>query len=91
MPTTDTELRTDIKKLIVETLRLEDLKPEDIKDADPLFSREVGLGLDSLNALELLTAIEYKFGVRFESDGTAKQHFQSVASLAEFVKSTKAS
>ncbi len=86
----DSELKTDIKKLIVETLRLEDVKPEDIKDADPLFSREVGLGLDSLNALELLTAIEYKFGVRFASDGTAKQHFQSVESLAAFVKSAKA-
>ena len=85
----ETELKTDIKKLIVETLRLEDVKPDDIKDADPLFSREVGLGLDSLNALELLTAIEYKFGVRFASDGTAKQHFASVEALAAFVKSAK--
>ncbi len=82
-------LKTELKNLIVETLRLEDVKAEDIKDAEPLFSRDVGLGLDSLNALELLTAIEYKFGVRFASDGTAKQHFQSVESLAAFVQSAK--
>jgi acyl carrier protein len=84
------DLKTKIKNLIVESLRLEDVKPEDIGDSDPLFSREKGLGLDSINALELLTAIEYTFNVRFENDGSAKQYFQSVDTLASFVESAKA-
>jgi acyl carrier protein len=84
------ELKKQIKQLIVESLRLEDVKPEDIGDADPLFSREKGLGLDSINALELLTAIEYTFNVRFSNDGSAKQYFQSVDTLASFVESAKA-
>jgi acyl carrier protein len=82
---TEPELRTSLKSLIVETLRLEDVKPETIKDEEPLFSPTEGLGLDSLSALEILSAIEFKYGVRFESDGSAKQHFKSVATLAAYL------
>lgn len=82
---TETELRTSLKGLIVETLRLEDVKPETIKDEEPLFSPTEGLGLDSLSALEILSAIEYKYGVKFEGDGSAKQHFRSVATLAAYL------
>jgi acyl carrier protein len=82
---TEPELRTSLKALIVETLRLEDVKPETIKDEEPLFSPTEGLGLDSLSALEILSAIEFKYGVRFESDGSAKQHFKSVATLAAYL------
>ena len=82
---TEPELKTVLKHLIVETLRLEEVKPETIQDEAPLFSPTEGLGLDSLSALELLSAIEFKFGVRFDSDGTAKQHFKSVSSLAAFL------
>lgn len=83
---TENELKTSLKALIVETLRLDDVKPEAIKDEEPLFSPTEGLGLDSLSALELLSAIEYKYGVRFEGDGSAKQHFRSVATLAAFLR-----
>jgi acyl carrier protein len=82
---TEAEIRTSLKALIVETLRLEDVKPETIKDEEPLFSPTEGLGLDSLSALEILSAIEFKYGVRFESDGSAKQHFKSVATLAAYL------
>jgi acyl carrier protein len=82
---TEPELRTTLKSLIVETLRLEDVQPEAIKDEEPLFSPKEGLGLDSLSALELLSAIEFRFKVRFESDGSAKQHFKSVATLAAYL------
>ncbi len=82
---TDTELKTSLKHLIVETLRLEEVKPDAIKDEEPLFSPTEGLGLDSLSALELLSAIEFKFGVRFDADGSAKQHFKSVSTLAAFL------
>jgi acyl carrier protein len=82
---TEPELRTSLKALIVETLRLEDVTPEAIKDEEPLFSPTEGLKLDSLSALEILSAIEFKYGVRFESDGSAKQHFKSVATLAAYL------
>jgi acyl carrier protein len=82
---TEPEIRTSLKALIVETLRLEDVKPDTIKDEEPLFSPTEGLGLDSLSALEILSAIEFKYGVRFESDGSAKQHFKSVATLAAYL------
>lgn len=83
------ELKQELKELIVTTLRLEDVRPEQIEDDEPLFSPESRLGLDSLSALELLSAIEFKFKVRFESDGSAKQHFESVTTLARFVQSTR--
>jgi acyl carrier protein len=81
------QLRQQIKELIVNTLRLENVKPEQIGDEEPLFSPESSLGLDSLSALELLSALEYTFKVRFENDGSARQHFESVATLANFVQS----
>ncbi len=84
------ELKSELKKLIVDTLRLESVQPEQIGDAEPLFSQDQGLGLDSLSALELLSAIEFQYKVRFEGDGTAKHHFQSVDSLAAFVESARA-
>lgn len=82
---TDTELKTALKHLIVETLRLDEVKPDAIADEEPLFAPTEGLGLDSLSALELLSAIEFKFSVRFDSDGSAKQHFKNVSTLAAFL------
>lgn len=80
-------LKQQIKELIVSSLRLEGVSPEQIDDDQPLFAPDSPLGLDSLSALELLSAIEYTFKVRFENDGSAKQHFESVTTLAAFVKS----
>ena len=82
------ELKAELKRLIVETLKLEDVKPDEIKDAEPLFVE--GLGLDSLDALELVSALEYKYRLRFPTDDVAKQHFRSVDTLADFVQSAKA-
>lgn len=83
----EVQLRSEIKKLIVESLRLDAVKPDDIKDEEPLFSPTEGLGLDSLSALEILTAIEYQYKVRFDPGGGSREHFRSVATLASFVKS----
>ena len=82
------EIKGELKRLIVDTLRIDGVQANDIKDAEPLFSPTEGLGLDSLNALELLSAIEFKWKVRFPNDGSAKQHFQSVDSLAAFIRAT---
>ena len=82
-------LKKDIKHLIVDCLKLEDVKPEEIGDDELLFAKEGGMGLDSLNALEILTNIEFKFGIRFGSDESIKQHFKSVETLAQYVANAK--
>lgn len=89
--TTDPQqaLREEIKDLIVTTLRLENVNPRDIEDAELLFSPEARLGLDSLAALEVLAAIEFTFKIRFPDDGSAREYFESVSTLAAFVASAR--
>jgi acyl carrier protein len=89
MQQSEETLRAELKDLLVTTLRLEQVKPESIGDDDPLFSPDNSFNLDSLSALELLSAIEYRYDVRFGSDGSAKEHFRSIAALATFVRSAR--
>lgn len=79
----DLELR--IKQVIVDALMLEDVKPEDIKTDAPLFVE--GLGLDSIDALELAVALHSEFGIRTKADDERNREiFHSVASLAKFIQ-----
>lgn len=73
-----------VKHLIVSALNLQDLRPEDIETDAPLFGQ--GLGLDSVDALELVVAIEKEFGIRTESHEVGKEAFASVRALAGFVQ-----
>ena len=73
-----------IKQLVVESLELEDVSPEDIDTDAPLFGE--GLGLDSIDALELGMAVRKEFGVTFSKDPAAnKQTFHSVGTLADYI------
>ena len=75
--------------MIISSLELEDVKPEDIKDDEPIFGK--GLGLDSIDALELGVAIKKKFGVKLSAENEdSKKHFASVNALAEFISAEKA-
>jgi acyl carrier protein len=79
-------LKLQIKELIISSLELEDVKPEDIVDSEPLF-RE-GLGLDSIDALELGVALKKKFGIKFSAENAEnKKHFASVDALAAYIES----
>ena len=60
------ELEQQIKQLIISSLELEDIKPEDIKDEEPLFNE--GLGLDSIDALELGMALKKEFNLKIDED-----------------------
>jgi len=74
-----------IKELIVEALMLEDVRPEDIDSEAPLFVE--GLGLDSIDALELAMAIDKRFGVRIRADDEQNRHiFANVKNLAAYVR-----
>jgi acyl carrier protein len=82
------ELELDIKKLIIQTLNLDGVTPESIDPTAPLFVE--GLGLDSIDALELAMALRQKYGVRTTADdATNRKIFSSVRSLAEFVASSR--
>jgi acyl carrier protein len=81
-------LEAEIKKLVIETLMLEDVSPEEIASEDALFGE--GLGLDSIDALELAIALENRYGVTVEAE--AEQNaaiFESVRSLATFVQANR--
>jgi acyl carrier protein len=83
----NTDLKLQIKELIINTLELEDIKPEDIVDSEPIFG--TGLGLDSIDALELGIAIKKKFGVKLSAESADnRKHFASVDSLAEFISAS---
>lgn len=80
------ELEDEIKKLIIESLNLEEISYQDIKSEEPLFGE--GLGLDSIDALELGVALKKQYGLKIDSHTEdLKKHFFSVRSIAEFINS----
>jgi acyl carrier protein len=81
-------LHAELKKLIVETLALEDTTPDEIETDAPLFGE--GLGLDSIDALEIAMVLEERYGVTLDDDPEANQRvFESVRSLAAFVAESR--
>ncbi len=84
------ELKTRIKDLIVRQLKLE-IEPATIDDAAPLFGDAAGgLGLDSIDALELVLGIEKEFGIKVQDEEVGVKAFASVDALAEFIKAKAA-
>jgi acyl carrier protein len=82
-------LEQDIAGLIIDTLNLEDLQPGDIPPDQRLFRD--GLGLDSVDALELALALQQRYGIRVESDAkNAREHFATLANLAAYVAAQQA-
>lgn len=83
-----TVLEQEIKELIVSSLALEDITPGDIETEAPLFVD--GLGLDSIDALELGLALQKRYGVSLSADSQeTRQHFASVQALVAFVSSQR--
>lgn len=79
----------ELKALIIEALNLEDVTPADIETDAPLFTE--GLGLDSIDALELGLALKKKYGITITAESEDnKKHFASVAALADFVAANRA-
>lgn len=82
-----TDLKADIKKMIVETLNMQDITPEDIEDDLLLFGGDNTLGLDSIDAIELVMAIQRDFKVRIDDQNLAREVLKDVNSIADFVQS----
>jgi acyl carrier protein len=73
----------ELKKEIIEVLNLEGVKPEDIDDDAPLFGE--GLGLDSIDALELIVLMEKNYGIKLSNAAEGKEIFQSVKVMADYI------
>lgn len=83
------DLHHEIKQLIIDALGLEDISIDDISDEQTLFGE--GLGLDSVDALELGLAIQKTYGIKIDADAKdTRDHFSNVTSLAAFVTAKQA-
>ncbi|MCD6561390.1 MAG: acyl carrier protein [Deltaproteobacteria bacterium] len=80
-------LKSELKSLLIDTLHLEDIGPDDIQDNAPLFGE--GLGLDSVDALEIVVALERTYGVVIEDEEVGKNAFASIDVLADFILEKK--
>lgn len=76
-----------LKNQIIEVLNLEDMTPEDIDAEAPLFGE--GLGLDSIDALELIVLLEREYGIKLSNPAEGKQIFKSISSIAYYVSKNR--
>ena len=77
------EIRKEMKELLVVNLELEDITPEEIKDDELLF--EEGIGLDSLDAVEIVVLLERSYGLSIVDEEQAREIFQSIDTLSRWV------
>lgn len=77
------ELILKLKNQIIEVLNLEEMTPEDIDANAPLFGE--GLGLDSIDALELIVLMEREYGIKLSNPAEGKEIFKSVATIADYI------
>ena len=81
------ELKITLKKQIIEALNLEDITPEEIADAEPLFRD--GLGLDSIDSLELIVLLKKHHGVKIKNKATGRKVLHSIDTMAAYIEEYK--
>lgn len=81
------ELKLQLKQQIIEALNLEDVNPQDIDNAAPLFGE--GLGLDSIDALELIMLMDKNYGIKFADKAQSKQALQSIDAMAAYISTLR--
>ena len=77
------KLKAQLKEQILEALSLDEMKPEEIDDNAPLFGE--GLGLDSIDALELIVLMEKQYGIKLSNPADGKEVFKSINVMAEYI------
>ncbi|MBZ4043649.1 phosphopantetheine-binding protein [Flavobacterium hibisci] len=80
-------LKAELKNKIITTLNLEDIAVEDIADTDPLFGD--GLGLDSIDALELIVILDKDYGIKLVDPKEGKSIFQSIETMAAYISANR--
>ncbi|MDR1557959.1 MAG: phosphopantetheine-binding protein [Tannerellaceae bacterium] len=81
------ELILKLKKEIIDVLNLEDITPEDITDDAPLFGE--GLGLDSIDALELIVLMEKNYGIKLKDPSQGRELFRSIRVMADYIQANR--
>jgi acyl carrier protein len=81
------ELIAKLKEEIIEVLNLEDVKPEEIDNDAPLFGE--GLGLDSIDALELIVLMEKNYGIKLQDPSKGKEIFKSINVMADYIRKNR--
>jgi acyl carrier protein len=81
------ELILKLKEEIIEVLNLEDVKPADIDENAPLFGD--GLGLDSIDALELIVLMEKNYGIKLQDPNKGKEIFKTIAVMADYIQANR--
>ena len=81
------EMIQKLKEEIIEVLNLEDVKPEDIDNDAPLFGE--GLGLDSIDALELIVLMEKNYGIKLQDPAKGKEIFKSINVMADYIQKNR--
>lgn len=81
------DLRTELKQSIIEQLNLEEMEVEEIGNDEPLFGD--GLGLDSIDALELIVLLEKDYGIKLEDPSKGKEIFASINKMAEYIEANR--
>ncbi len=83
-------LKTEIKHLIIDSLNIPDISPDDIDEHVPLFSPDNILQLDSIDSLEIIIALQQKYNVRIDDQNLARSILESVNTIAAFIEKEKA-
>lgn len=83
------ELIEKLKIQLIDALNLEEIKPEDIDSEAPLFG-DKGLGLDSIDALEIILLLDKEYGIKLKNPAEGKQVFYSVKTMADYIKQNSA-
>ncbi|GAA4371147.1 phosphopantetheine-binding protein [Hymenobacter saemangeumensis] len=81
------QLKTDLKRLLVEHLNLQHINPADIADDQPIFGE--GLGLDSIDALEIIVMLQQHYGVRLTKAENGPQVLHSVNTMADYITANR--
>ena len=82
------ELQEELKTKILKALNLEEIKPEEVDANAPLFGED-GIGLDSIDALELIVLLEKDYGIRIKDPKDGKESFKSIHVLADYVEANR--
>jgi len=81
------ELKLELKEKIIEQLNLEDLSVEEISDSEPLFGE--GLGLDSIDALELIVMLDKDYGIKLADPKEGRKIFESIDTMAAYISANR--
>lgn len=90
MPIYSDELKLEIKNLIMSTLNITDVQPEEVDNTKPLFGGDNALTLDSVDAIEIIMAIQRQYGFRIADQNLAREVIRSIDSIAGFITEERA-